>query len=499
MIKKDNCKMKKVIKISYLSFLFFILLYSNLFSQNNTIYWMKHLPQQMNENPAKIPGCKLFIDIPILPNFSLNAFHSGFTLNDVFKDHPTAADSFMIDLDGIESALKDKNSINLETNFSLLNIGLSLKSGFFATFGINYKIYENFRYPKALIELRRGNYREDGTPLSFDFSQNLMLHREIFAGVSKEVYPGLTVGGRLKFLSGYVNIVTDQMKIDWYTETHADSMYDWTFESDFNIKASAPMGWDIEYDETEHRQSVTLEEYNPLENISELILPENSGFGIDLGIEYNLLDRFLFSASIIDLGFINWKTNSGILTQQASFVFSGLDIGKYIGSLEDATNVDASLGEQIVNDMIDTLLNVFNPDIERVAYKTRLSTKIYLGADVSLFNWLDFGLLYRGVISNQSIYPSYTVSANTNFFKGWSYSVSYSLMDGLANYIGMGLAYKAGPIQMYIITDNMAVPFWAMNGSTLADNWLRNTKRTNFAFGMNILICRNKFDIGLIE
>ena len=78
--------MKKIIKITYLSFLFIVILNLNLFSQSNTIYWMKHLPQQMNENPAKIPECKLFIDIPILPNFSVNAFHSGFTLNDAFKD-----------------------------------------------------------------------------------------------------------------------------------------------------------------------------------------------------------------------------------------------------------------------------------------------------------------------------------------------------------------------------------------------------------------------------
>lgn len=175
------------------------------------------------------------------------------------------------------------------------------------------------------------------------------------------------------------------------------------------------------------------------------------------------------------------------------------DIGKYIGSIEDAESADEDLGQQIADDIVDTLLNVFNPNVERVAYKTGLNTKIYLGANAALYDWLDFGLLYRGVISNKNLYSSYTLSANTNFFKGWSYTLSYSIMDGLANNIGMGLAYKVGPFQMYMITDNFSVPFWAMNESEFSDKWLKNTKRASFAFGMNILICRNKYDIGLLE
>ncbi len=495
--------MKNIFKISYISFLFIILLNSNLLSQNNTAYWMKHLPQQINENPAKQLDCKFFIELPVTPNFSLNAFHSGFSINEATMPHPTAIDSFMPDLDVIESVLKDVNDINFETNFSILNMGLALPNDFYITFGINYKIYENFRYPKDLIELRRGNYREDGTPLSFDFVQNFMVHREIFAGVSKEVFPGLTIGGRLKFLSGCVNLKANKMKIDWYTETHQDSMYDWTFDSDFDISTSTPVEWEFEYDDQDQISGIAYDSTYTDDigsNVTDLIFPGNGGFAIDLGAEYLLYDRFLFSASLIDFGFIKWKTNPVILTQQASFTFSGLDIGKYIGSIEDATtDVDSTLGDRIKNDMIDTLLKVFNPDIEKTAYTTRLNTKIYLGANFALYDWLDFGLLYRGAFSNKSLYSSYTISANTNFFKGWSYSLSYSIMDGLYNNLGMGLAYKVGPVQMYLITDNFSVPFWAMNESDLSDNWLKNSKRANFAFGMNILICKNKYDIGLLE
>lgn len=471
-------------------------------AQNNTLYWMKHLPQTMNTNPAKQLNCKLFIDIPVLPNFSVNAVHSGFTINDAFKIHPTLPDSFMIDLDGIEKALSDKNNISFETEFSILNLGLSLSNNLSVTFGINYKISESFEYPKALIELRRGNYREDGTPLSFDLGQNFMAHREVYAGISKTFFGNLNVGGRIKILSGYANFKTNQMKIDWYTETDIDSMYDWTFNSDFDIRTSSPVAWNFEYDSLSQISGINYDSLyidNIGDNISDLIFPGNMGFGIDLGIEYNLNERFLFSASVIDLGFIKWKKNPTILTQKASFPFSGLDIGEYIGSLDDAQSGTAGLDSAIMADMIDTLMTVFNPTIEQLAYTTGLNTKIYAGVNIIATDWLDFGFLYKGAVYNKKLYSAYTVSANTNFFKGWSYSVSYSLMDGLANNIGVGLAYKLGSFQMYFLTDNISAPFWAMNESEMADNWLKNTKRVNFSFGMNFLLCGNNQDIGLLE
>ena len=47
----------------------------------------------MNENPAKKLDCKLFIDLPVIPNFSFNAFHSGFTINDAIPRCPTCKQS----------------------------------------------------------------------------------------------------------------------------------------------------------------------------------------------------------------------------------------------------------------------------------------------------------------------------------------------------------------------------------------------------------------------
>jgi len=488
---------KHIFILSILSVFF----YSSGLSQRLTSYWMQNLPQGNFLNPAKQPGCKIFIDIPILPNFDVNLSHSGFNINDAIKPRPYMPDSFMIDLDGIESALKTGNNINLETEFSILNVGVTLKNDMYISVGMNYKMSEYFQYPKALIELRRGNYRENETPLDFSFKQNFDFHREIYVGVSKYINKKLYLGAKLKYLSGYANIKTNKMDLKWHTSIKPEDMYDWTFNSDFDINAASVIPWNFT-DSAGQINGITMDTTlisDPASNLSTFLFPKNTGFGVDLGIEYNIDNRLTLSASLIDFGFISWKTSPKIMTQKATFEFSGLDIAKYIGNLNDTTGENATLGEKIKNDMIDTLITVFNPDIEKSSYKTSLNSKIYLGGNLKITDWLDAGFLYRGVFFNKQLLSSYTFSANTNFFKAWSYSVSYSIMKASANNIGMGLAYKVGPFQMYFISDNIAVPFWAVNGSNFADEWLKNTKNFNFSFGLNFLIWGNKYDIGLME
>ena len=136
---------KKVNKIYIILILFLLITFNKGYTQNNTLYWMNNLPQQMNENPSKMLDCKFFIDLPVIPNFSLNINHTGFNISEAIKVHPSATDSFMIDLNGIESALRKKNAVNFEANISILNFGFSIANNMYITFGVNYKIFENFQ------------------------------------------------------------------------------------------------------------------------------------------------------------------------------------------------------------------------------------------------------------------------------------------------------------------------------------------------------------------
>jgi len=480
--------MKNTIKISIiLSFIFITAFLQETSAQNNILYGMHNIPQTINTNPAKQPGCNVFIGYPAISGIYLDVNNSALTLGTIFKPRADQPDSFLIDLDAIENAMGETNYINAELNISILNFGFRLHNGFYFNFGINNRTIQNFAYPKALMEIRRGNYREGDEPLSFNFFENFMNYNEYSVGLSKQFHNNITVGGKIKVLSGNANFRTQNLDIDWRTETAVDSMYEWTFDTQLNAQSASIIAWDSIID-----GNVNIEDYKPMD----LIFTGNTGLAVDLGIEYKYNNKLQVSASVLDLGFIKWKTDAQVYTQEGTFRFSGLDIGSYFSDVEEAQGVEPTT---ITDDMVDTLLNFIDPTIEELAYTTGLNTKIFVGANYFVTKNIDFGLLYKGQIYNKTLFSSYTVSVNTNFFKAWSFSAAYSIMDNMYNNLGLGLAYRLGPIQMYLLTDNFSTPFWAMNESEASDSWLRNTKRVNFQFGLNFLICNQKVDSGLLQ
>lgn len=489
--------MKYILKSIIISTLIFITgIFNQTSAQNNIIFGMHKVPQTISINPAKQPTCGFYLSLPIVPGIYTDFNNSSLTLSTIFKARADRPDSFIINQEAITSALKEKNNINLEANITLLSLGFKVGNGYYFNLSVNNRTTQNFVYPN-LMEITKGNYREDNTPIPLHFYENFTNYNEYSVGLSKQLFNNFTVGGKIKVLSGIANVHTEAFNFDWYTETAADSMYEWTFETDLNIQTSSIADWELSIDST----GVAANFDNAVENIDPMkaVFSGNLGFAFDLGVQYNLKDKLILSASIVDLGFINWKTNPEVLTQKGTFRFTGIDLAQYFSSLDDFQNGSQNIGDQIINDFADSLLNFIDPEITQVGYRTNLNTKIYGGANYFVTKWLDFGLLYRGQFYNKQLFSSYTVSANANFLKGWSFSAAYSIMDNLYNNVGLGLAYKLGPFQVYFLSDNIAAPFWAVNESQLSDNWIRNTKRINFQFGINIVSCKNKEDIGLIE
>ncbi len=484
--------MKKIYKMIFVLSVVFISQTDSIFSQSNILQGMRHIPQSTNNNPARQPESNVFIGFPAL-NMYFDIHNTGFVIDDIYA--PYAKDSFIYTLDDLENALKDDNYINTEFNTSLINFGFSLPRHFYLTFSISTKINESFSYPKALTEIKDGNYRGEGNSLSFNFKQDFTAYNEIALGLSKRFYNNLTLGMRVKYLSGLVNTSSDNFDIDWYTDA---DMYAWNFNTNIDVKTSSPVAWEIIYDEEGLPSDVKAEDFDSEEAIKSLF--NNNGAAVDLGAEYNLNNKFILSASVIDLGVINWTTNAQNLKQNGTFVYSGVDVGRYITSFDDLVNLDASLGDSVAEDFKDSLINFIKPELNDIGeYRTSLNPKIFVGANLFVNNWLDVGFLYRGTIYDDKLHSAYTLSGNANFLKSWSISASWSMMDNLYNNVGFGFAYRVGLFQWYFMTDNLSPYFWAANESDFSDYLIRNTKRATFQFGVNLLFNKNKIDKGLLE
>jgi hypothetical protein len=500
---------KKIISATLLVFF----LISAASAQDNLLYNMSNVPQTVNTNPAKHPNCNLFIGFPALSSIYFDFNNYGFVFKDLFKPNPHKKGRFLIDQTGIENSIADKNVVTFENQITWLNFGFKFNTDYFFTFGISTHTNEEFMFPRDFVTLiQNGNYSDidPGKIYHLGLKEDFMIYNEYAAGLSKQFYNGLTVGVRLKYLSGLVDLQTQQMKLDWSVNGADTAIYDWTYNTDFNIRSSVPVGWAVTKDSTGIIDGAKITEFDTNDpnqpqkfindNRKSFLLSPNRGFGIDFGFDYKINDLFSVSGSVVDLGYIKWANNSKTFTQTGTFVVSGMDMAKYWGNYHSIVNSGtANWDSTLISDITDSLKQFINPKESDQSYKTRLSTKIFLGGNYSPVKWFNIGLLYKGYYLDCKLNNVWTLSGNLNFLKGWALSTSWSRWDKLNNSVGLGLAYKIGPWQMYCLSDNIAVPFWAVNGSSVADRWIRNTKKVAFHFGINFVFCKEKVDYGLID
>ncbi len=481
-------------KISF--FILFLLISGNIIAQDNTLYNMSNVPQSMNNNPAFHPKYKAFVGFPAMSNVYFDMVHTGFTYKDLFK--PLApvngVNQWGLDLDNMLSTMKDKNYINTDFQYSLLNLGFMLRNDWYLSFSINTKVNERFKYPK-LLDVINGNFREDGTPLSFSFAEDLTVYNEFGVGFSKKIDNKLYIGGKIKFLRGVGNIHAKNMTIDMYTETNPDSIYNLTFDTDFDIMTASPVEFNPTYDS--QTNAWTGYDYD-LEKIGLMdIIGKNKGLGFDFGATYNINDMFTVSASIIDLGFIKWSNNINSISQKGEYYVNGIDLAKYIEDYNSAKNTNTGVLDDFGKTISDTIVGLMEPKIGGDAYKTRLSTKLFLGGSYHATKWLDASALYRGYFYSGDLKSALTLSANANFLRAWSASVSWSAMYGQYNNVGVGFAYNLGIFQFYFVQDNIAATLYPVD-MKMTETWIKNTKQLTYHFGVN-MVFRYKKDIGLIE
>ena len=118
----------------------------------------------------------------------------------------------------------------------------------------------------------------------------------------------------------------------------------------------------------------------------------NPGFAIDFGAVYEHNEAWSFSASINDLGFINWNGDLNSFTADGQFTFDGLNI--------DASNID-SIGN-LTDELIDSLKQAVNLTHGNKGFSTTLGPKLYVGAQYNVNHYFSLGALSRTVFAKNA-------------------------------------------------------------------------------------------------
>ena len=493
-------------------------------AQSNSIYFNTRIYQSTQLNPARQPKCKVTIGFPVFSSLYFDFKNTGFAYKSFFKEDETSTGSprFLLNIDGLYDQLKPINYELFTNRTSLGSLGFRIND-FYISLDANLNTLQSFSYPNTILKIKDGNYFDDGSYISATgLGLNFLTYMEYSLGISKEIFPGLVVGGKLKILKGIINFSTEKFQIDWQVSTADTGIYDYTFNTSYMIHYSSLAKFQIIQDEDGYITDMNTNfdqlgdnlGSGDVNTIRETFKLRNNGFAIDLGAIYTLNDKFEFSTSLVNLGFIKWKSNPlTIYTDESSFTFSGINIDSYIGdrnifALMQSGQLD-SIMNNYQNDILDTILTMTYPKIDTNSFSYGPYTTMRFAAAYIAGKWFTGGLLYTGTFMNKRLLSAFTVSANLNFGRAASLSVNYNTFPNSYNNFGFALSGKIGPFHSFIVFDNISPAAFMMRyainpnkpyNEGFATNWLKSTRMLNFQIGFNLVFgCKQKYDFGLID
>jgi hypothetical protein len=455
-----------------------IITFASAFNSNaqvsNTFYHMYGIPQANQLNPAFQSECNIYFGFPMLSPLSINIESNPLSYKDIFSYnsqldamitfmHP---DADKADLQAFLNTLKPVNNISSNIRTNPLSTGWR-NGPFYFTLDLTEKIDQDFRFTEDFMEFAlNGNKNRE----RFNFSEtgiDLNYYREFAIGVSYNYEDEFQIGARVKLLFGLANITTRLSDI-----TLKASEEEWELNSSIMLDVNGPFLY-IPVDSAGYviLDSIDVDpaledDYMAalLDNVGTIMGIHNPGIGIDFGFSFSPIENLSFSASVNDLGFIRWKGDAYHFEQDGSLEWEGIEV-----KLDD----DRDYGEML----LDSVENQFNFTSSMEPYTNFLSGKLYLGAAYEINEMVKFGIVNKTRIYHTRFFNHLTLSANVRPIRMFSATLSYSIIGKNYSNFGLGLALKAGPFNLYFITDQAP-------GGYL---WPETINSFNMRFGMNLV------------
>lgn len=379
--------------------------------------------QNTSLNPAWVPEGRLFIGLPALSGIHVH-LNNKLSYSEVFTKENTG--SVELDKDKILTNLQSQNLTSAHLNVSLFHVGVKLPAGAFISFFANERLEADVLYPKKLLEF--GLNGSDGfldDEVKIGNTGLVASHfREIGIGYAYSMTGQVDFGIRLKYLMGFGNAsVPGGVKA--------------------NVTSNANFyEVDVELENAQLR-TAGLDIYKGDEGDigSHLVSSGNTGFAIDIGGEYKLNRYYSIAGSILDLGWINWKTNVVNQTlNDTTFRYSGID-------LDGASD--------LVEALKDSLFDRFTVTETNETYKTWLPVRAYGSWIYHYDKSMDFyGSVGARLIQGQLKFL-YGGGITRKFGRIATLSATALKMPQQFINVGAAFAVNGGPIQFYMAADQV--------------------------------------------
>ncbi len=273
------------------------------------LYDFDQLPQTLMLNPGSVVDYDKHIGIPFLSNIYGMGGSSNREVN--YNNLVVGSDNNTDFLRNLQELGLNKNEVFLfNQQIEVLNAGFRLRNpDYYLSFGM-YQQTDGFAsYPQDLVDLYLDGNDQDqnGTP-EFNEPFNANHVNTVFelvgvfhVGINKKVNEKLTIGGRLKLLSGSLGLETSSNK--------------GTYQLDRGGPLNDPYVHTYQDMAVRLNTSGLLDSFDLSDDIgttSELVaglffLNGSMGAAIDFGFTYKASDELSFSGSLLDLGMLSFK------------------------------------------------------------------------------------------------------------------------------------------------------------------------------------------------
>ncbi len=466
------------------------------FSQNNQIlYGFDGLPQSLSLNPGAEVQMEKHFGIPLLSNiyFQTGASNNDFNYKNIYAGTE--------DDEGNLNKLRNIYQLGLGRNdfftgnaeMELLNIGFRLRNPeYYLSFGIKTDSKFYGKYPKTTLDMffYGDDINRDGEPdlgVGRDLNELVFIGELVnvfYLGINKKVTENFTVGAKLKFLSGAMDV--NFRNVEGVYSLGENAFGDYVHRLN-GIKAVLNSYGTID-------ANYAYIGDDPSKIVQDLFfLGGNLGIGFDLGISGRFNESTLFSASLLDLDYLKYSADAQNFSVTQDF---DIQDDPFLPPFEGEPSYWLDLYDKYYESG-ELPLNKLNK-----SYQVQRSPKLYteLKRRNELINYKKSGnSVFRNVRSiynydKYELYEEFGVQTFTEFHpENLQWGITGFYARSLNEYFSAKITYTVDNFSYYNFGLGISTHFNIFNFFMAADNLigLMNYKESNYQsvqFGFNIII-----------
>ncbi|WP_395050805.1 DUF5723 family protein [Flavobacterium sp.] len=431
-----------------LNFIIILLGAFSCFSQNKQIlYNFTSVPQSMLSNPGSDVKYNWFVGFPLLSGFSANMGSSSFSAYDLFANNGV---DFNTKLRNVVFSTSRNDKVSINEQLEIFSGGFKLgdwQENSYISFGMYQELDVLTYMPKdfAILALD-GN--KDYLGKVFDLG-DLNARGELLSvfhiGYHKNVNENLIFGVRGKIYSSIFNVSSTKNSGYFYTIPGTNSFYDQVISSNLLVNTSGFTNYTDNYSGNVKSDI-----------IKKTFFGGNLGLGVDLGLTYYPKKNLQFTASLVDIGFINHTS------EVRSYSFKGYY--KYVGLTPDFILGNSN------DDLLQGFKDAVSLDTLSVKYTTWRPLKFNSSIQYSFgdgrnseCNCEGNEIKYRNSVGAQLFLmstPRTPLMALTTYYRRQIFDslemkATYTIDSFSAKNIGLGISTTMGKVNFYLLADNL--------------------------------------------